>query len=284
MLVQPFTALLQTIKQMLKRPPLNPPVKEWQGLRVWVIGASSGIGAAVAQELLKRGARVALTARNETALQALITDYTPTNAMVAVADVTNPEALASAYQNIKKTFEGIDVTLVVAGSHIEMRAQSFNLEQATQLITLNIGGVLNSFNTVLPDLLASSPNFRGIGIVSSVAGYSGLPKALIYGPSKAALNNFCESLYLDLHPSGVAVYLINPGFVDTPLTQKNTFKMPSLISAEQAAQEILQGMERGQFEIHFPKRFTRMLKFLRLLPYRMYFGLVKQVAEEKPDE
>lgn len=281
MLMEPLKALIQSTKQLLHRPPLNPPLKEWSGLRVWVIGASSGIGAAVAQELFKRGARVALTARNEAALQALTAGHSPTNAVVAPADVTDKDALAGAYQNIKKTFEGVDLTLVVAGTHIEMRANSFNLEQATQLITVNVVGVLNSFNTVLPDLLAHSPHFRGIGIVSSVAGYGGLPKALIYGPSKAALNNFCESLYLDLHPSGVAVYLINPGFIDTPLTQKNNFKMPFLISADQAAQKILHGIERGQFEIHFPQGFTRTLKFLRLLPYRLYFGLVKEVTEEK---
>ena len=118
----------------------------------------------------------------------------------------------------------------------------------------------------------------GIGIVSSVAGLSGLPQALIYGPTKAALINLCESLYLDLHARGIGVTLINPGFVATPLTAKNEFSMPALISAETAAREILRGIGRGEFHIHFPKRFTNWLRLLRLLPYRWYFYLIHKVT------
>jgi short-subunit dehydrogenase len=117
-----------------------------------------------------------------------------------------------------------------------------------------------------------------IGIVSSVAGYRGLPKALIYGASKAALINFAETLYLDLHPRGLGVYLINPGFVRTPLTARNDFRMPHLIDADQAAREIVAGIEHGDFEIHFPKAFTRQLKLLRLLPYRLYFAAVRRAT------
>jgi len=118
----------------------------------------------------------------------------------------------------------------------------------------------------------------GIALVSSVAGYRGLPESLVYGATKAALINLCETLYLDLAPSGIAVYLINPGFVKTPLTDKNTFAMPALISAADAATEIIQGIEQGQFEIHFPKRFTLWLKWLRLLPYRWYFPLIRKMT------
>jgi short-subunit dehydrogenase len=114
----------------------------------------------------------------------------------------------------------------------------------------------------------------GIAIVSSVAGYGGLPTSLLYGATKAALINFAETLYLDLQPKGIAVYLVNPGFVKTPLTDKNEFEMPALITADQAAREIIAGLERGEFEIHFPKRFTWALKLLRLLPYRLYFAAV----------
>jgi len=127
---------------------------------------------------------------------------------------------------------------------------------------------------VLPALLAQG---RGaLGIVASVAGYRGLPKALIYGASKAALINFTETLYLDLHPRGFGVYLINPGFVRTPLTDKNEFKMPHLISAEEAAASLIKGLDAGDFEIDFPKAFTRQLKLLRLLPYRWYFALIRR--------
>ncbi len=115
-----------------------------------------------------------------------------------------------------------------------------------------------------------------------MAGYRGLPKALIYGASKAAVINFTETLYLDLHPKGLGVYLIMPGFVKTPLTDGNDFKMPHLISAEEAAQEIVAGLRAGKFEIHFPRAFTRQLKFLRLLPYRWYFYLCARRPDCRP--
>ena len=166
--------------------------------------------------------------------------------------------------------------LIVAGAYNEMRADSFDLAIVNQLIDVNLRGVFNCLDAVLPTLLVQ--NQGGIGIVSSVAGFSGLPKALIYGPTKAALINLCESLYLDLHPRGNAVYLINPGFVETPATAGNAFTMPALISAERAAEEIIGGMERGHFHIHFPKRFTNWLRMARLLPYRCYFWLIHKVT------
>jgi short-subunit dehydrogenase len=129
---------------------------------------------------------------------------------------------------------------------------------------------------VLPILLKQGAG--GIGIVASIAGLRGLPQALIYGPSKAALINLCESLYLDLRPRGIGVYLVNPGFVETPLTAGNDFAMPALISASTAAAELLRGLERGEFHIHFPKRFTNWLRLLRLLPYHWYFWLVHKAT------
>jgi short-subunit dehydrogenase len=153
-----------------------------------------------------------------------------------------------------------------------MRAQDFNLIAAKHLVETNLNGPLNCLDAVLPVLLAQGKG--ALGIVSSVAGLSGLPQALIYGPTKAALINLCESLYLDLRPCGIGVYLINPGFVATPLTAQNEFAMPALITAETAAREIILGIERGDFHIHFPKRFTNWLRLLRLLPYRLYFWLI----------
>lgn len=253
---------------------MNPPILTWRGLRVWIIGASTGIGAATAQHLLKAGARVALTARSTDALQSVAEGHP--EACIAAADITQLTQIHTAYQMIADRWGGVDLTLIVAGTHVEMRADNFDLTRAQALMDLNINGVLNCLAVVLPSLLHQNGTWRGIGIVASVAGYSGLPKALVYGASKAALINMTESLYFDLHPKGIAVYLINPGFVDTPLTQKNNFKMPALVTADDAAQAMIEDMQRGVFEIHFPKRFTRWLKLLRLLPYRWYFTVVRR--------
>jgi len=131
---------------------------------------------------------------------------------------------------------------------------------------------------VVPALLQSAGAGRTphLSLVASVAGYRGLPRAMAYGPSKAALINFAETLYLDLAPRGVSVFLINPGFVATPLTARNDFEMPALISAEEAARRIIDGFASGRFEIHFPRRFTGVLKMLRMLPDRLYFHLISR--------
>jgi short-subunit dehydrogenase len=157
-----------------------------------------------------------------------------------------------------------------------MRADDFDLAVANKIVDTNLRGTLNCLDAVLPVLIAQKQG--GIGIVASVAGLSGLPQALIYGPTKAALINLCESLYLDLRPRGIGVYLINPGFVATPLTASNEFKMPSLISAQTAAQELVRGIEQGEFNIHFPRRFTNWLRLLRLLPYPWYFRIIHKVT------
>lgn len=249
---------------------MNPRITDWHNKRVWIVGASTGIGAETARMLLAKGARVALSARRTDMLNA-IANGNP-NAFVAAMDVTDHAAVLAARDAIAQQWDGFDLILLVAGSYQEMRADSFDLAIANQMINLNLHGVLNCLDAVLPGLLAQGKG--GIGIVASVVGFSGLPKALIYGPTKAALINLCESLYLDLRPRGIAVHLITPGFVDTPLTQKNNFPMPALMSATDAAQAMVYGLERGQFHIHFPRRFTNFLRILRLLPYRWYFWLI----------
>lgn len=249
---------------------MNPKITHWHNQRVWVIGASSGIGAETARLLLEKGACVALSARSLETLNATA-DRHP-NALVAALDIVDHATVIAARDLILRQWQGIDLVLVVAGGYNEMRADSFDLAAANRLIDLNLRGVLHCLDAVLPTLLAQGSG--GIGIVASVAGYSGLPKALIYGATKAALINLCESLYLDLRSHGIGVYLINPGFVETPLTAGNDFKMPALISASTAAQELVNGIERGQFHIHFPKRFTNWLRLARLLPYQLYFWLI----------
>lgn len=253
---------------------MNPKISDWNNQRVWVIGASSGIGAATASNLLKRGAKVCLSARNADALQKIATGHQ--DALVAPLDITDAVAVQRVRDEVLARWHGVDLILIVAGSYQKMRADDFDLTAAKQMVELNINGVLNCLAAILPTLLVQGHG--GIGIVSSIAGLSGLPQALIYGPTKAALINLCESLYLDLHQRGIGVYLINPGFVATPLTAKNAFSMPALISAEQAAQQIVSGIERGEFHIHFPKRFTNFLRLLRLLPYRAYYYLIHKVT------
>ena len=152
-----------------------------------------------------------------------------------------------------------------------MQARAFAPARAHHLLDTNLGGAVNTLAVTLPRLLAAG---GGIALVSSVAGYRGLPQSLIYGPTKAALINLAEALYLELHARGVNVYLVNPGFVRTPLTAPNEFRMPALIDADEAARAIVAGCERGAFEIHFPRRFTCLLKTLRMLPYALYFPLI----------
>jgi len=253
---------------------LNPRIASFAGKRVWLIGASYGIGADIARQLLKRGARVALSARKRELLVQVAGDAG--EALIAELDITALDSIRRAASVIDRGWGGYDLALIVAGTHIEMRAQSWDLAAARRLLDVNLIGVLNCLDVILPALLRQRSG--GVGIVSSVAGYVGLPKALIYGASKAALINLAESLYLDLHPEGIGVYLINPGFVDTPLTQKNEFSMPALMPADEAARATLDGIAAGRFEIHYPKRFTFWLKLLRMLPYSLQFAAVRRVT------
>ena len=254
--------------------PLNPPLPAWPDARVWVIGASTGIGAATAKLLLDAGARVALSARSADKLREVAGGHA--NAIVEPLDFTHAAQVTAAWDRIRAQWGGVDLVLVVAGTHKEMRAWDLNEADARALFEVNLHAVVNTTAAVVPGLLAQGHG--AIGIVASVAGYRGLPKALIYGASKAAVINFTEALYLDLNPKGLGVFLIMPGFVKTPLTDGNDFNMPHLISAEEAAREIDAGLRAGDFEIHFPRAFTRKLKFLRLLPYRWYFWLVRRAT------
>ncbi|MFM7669302.1 MAG: SDR family NAD(P)-dependent oxidoreductase [Betaproteobacteria bacterium] len=261
-------------KRIGKRSAMNPKVTHWRGLRVWVVGASTGIGAATAKHLLSLGARVALSARNEAALQALAASGG--QALVLPLDVTDRMQLLHARDRLLSEWQGLDLVLLVAGVYREMRADAIDIPAVEQMLDVNLRSVFHAIDAVMPTLLAQGSG--GIGIVSSVAGFGGLPRALGYGPTKAALINLAETLYLDVHDKGVGIYLINPGFVDTPATQQNDFEMPALISAQEAAENIVHGIERGEFHIHFPRRFTNWLRFAQLLPYRWYFWLIHKVT------
>lgn len=252
---------------------LNPPLADWRGKSVWLVGASSGIGQATAHALHAQGARVWVSARNAAALHAFTAAHPGAHALPM--DVTDTAAMQAAAQTVLAAGP-LDLVLYCAGHYQELRATDYDLAQMLQHSEVNYLGALRLLDAVLPDFVARKAGH--ISLISSVAGYCGLPKSLAYGPTKAALGNLAETLYLDLKGSGVAVSLICPGFVQTPLTAQNRFSMPALLSPAQAADEILRGWRKGQFEIHFPRRFTWGMKALRLLPYGAYFALVRKVT------
>jgi len=253
---------------------MNPPVRDWAGRRVWVVGASSGIGAALAEALVDAGARVAVSARREEAL-ATLAARRPGQVLPLALDVTDAKAVREAWQRLEAAWDGLDAVFCVAGVYVPMRAAEFDPEVARTLFDVNVMGVVHVLDVVLPALRAA----RGhVVIVASVAGYRALPKALFYGATKAALIHLAEGLYLDLATEGLGVSVVNPGFVETPLTAQNDFHMPALIQPQEAARQMLAGWAAGDFEIHYPRRFTRVLKFLRCLPYRLYFQAVRKAT------
>ncbi len=255
---------------------LNPRIEDWTGRTVWLVGASTGIGRATASALHAAGARVVVSARSREALDAFVAAH-PGSLAIAL-DATDRAAMHAAAAQIVATYGRIDLAMYCAGTYAAMRATAFDLDVALRHVRVNYDGALFMLDAVLPTLLAQAQAGRGghISLVSSVAGFRGLPQSLAYGPTKAALINLAETLYLDLSPLKVGVSVINPGFVETPLTAQNEFKMPALITPEQAAAHILAGWRAGEFEIHFPKRFTLWLKALRHLPYSAYFAAISR--------
>ena len=250
--------------------PLNPPITDWSGRVVWLVGASSGIGLATARALHQRGAHVVVSARNAQALSGFVADHP--GAWALPLDVADPEAVAQAAEALQQRHGVLDCVVYCAGHYREMRVSGFDLSELNRHWQVNYQGALHVLQAVLPGLRAQGHGH--ISLVSSVAGFRGLPKSLAYGPTKAALINLAENLYLDLRHEGVGVSVVNPGFVATPLTAHNNFPMPALITPDVAAQAMLRGWSQGVFDIHFPKRFTAWMQLLRRLPNRPYFALV----------
>lgn len=253
---------------------LNPRITDWTGRVVWLVGASSGIGLATAELLHARGAKVIVSARNAAAIAAF--ESTHDGSLGIALDATDRDAMARAVERIVARFGRLDVALYCAGHYAALRATAFDLDQMLQHDKVNYVGALYMLDAVLPVLLRQKAGH--VSLVASVAGYRGLPNALAYGPTKAALINLAQTLYLDLQPEGIGVSVICPGFVETPLTAQNEFKMPALIQPEDAAREMLAGWAAGEFEIHFPKRFTRFLKALSHLGDGLYFKAIRRVT------
>jgi len=251
-------------------------IKDFVNQRIWVIGASSGIGESCARALLNAGAKVALSSRRAERLIEVAASVQGTT-LILPLDVTQENQIASAYQSILENWGGLDLLLFVSGMYTPLRADNFDFDIAQKTIDANLLGPMRAVAIALPEMIKHHAGH--IAIVGSVAGYSGLPKALAYGPSKAGIINFCETLYYDLLPQGVSVHMISPGFVATEATAHNDFEMPALISADEAAKEILEGIQAGKFDIHFPKRFSGFLKLLRILPYPLYFWIVRRFVQ-----
>jgi len=253
---------------------LNPRIESWQGRLAWIVGASTGIGRATAAALHRRGARVAVSARNADALEQLARECP--GMIVLPLDVTDRAAVGAAYLQLTVGHGVPDLAFACAGHYLPQRATAFSLDEMKRHLDINYIGPLNLLDVLLPDMLA---NGRGhLSLMGSVAAYRGLPQALAYGPTKAALNNLADVLYLDLHGLGIGVSIVNPGFVETTLTAQNDFHMPALMSADDAAQAIVDGWSAGRFEIHFPRRFTWGMKALQNVPHGLYFAAVRRAT------
>jgi short-subunit dehydrogenase len=250
------------------------------GKVVWITGASSGIGAEVARELARRGARVAATARGADALAALAAGQAGISAHPG--DTTDPEAMKRVAAEIRASVGPIDIALLNAGTYRAVRPGEFTAEVFRPQVEVNIMGTVNCIQAVLPDMLARRSG--RIAVVASVTGFAALPMASAYGATKAFLISMSESLRADLQgeATGVEVTVVAPGFVRTPLTDQNDFAMPFLIEAPEAARIIADGLERGDAEIAFPRRMTLAMKGLGgLLPGPLRRRYVAGVARRR---
>jgi short-subunit dehydrogenase len=245
------------------------------GQKIWLVGASEGIGEAVARLLAASGAQLCLSARSGDKLVQLAAALPGAGHLVQTLDVTDAASVRTAWDAIHARWGGLDAVIYNAGAYTPLGAKAFNLAMAESMLDVNFRGALRVLDCVIPDFVARKGGH--IVLVASVAGYRGLPRAIGYGASKAALLHLAENLAIDLSDCGVKVQAVCPGFVKTRLTDKNAFPMPFIISPELAAQRIVEGMGSPRFEIHFPKRFSLILKTLQLLPHWLYFKIANRL-------
>lgn len=241
--------------------------------RVWLIGASEGIGSALAFELANRGARLTLSARTAARLEDVLARLPGTGHAAHPLDVCALREIETVWAKLCHDLP--DVVIYNAGAYTPMDAQHLDIQQVETMIDVNLRGAFRLAATVLPHYVARRSGH--LVLVGSVAGYRGLPSAMGYGASKAGLNHLAENLRIDLRGSGIKVQLVSPGFVKTRLTDKNTFEMPFMVSPQDAALRIADGLMSDSFEIHFPRRFSYAVKLLGLLPHWLYFSLISGV-------
>ena len=239
---------------------------------VWITGASTGIGAEVARQMAAAGVSVATSARK--AEQLVAAAQRNSHLKPYPLDVTDVAAVAATFARIESELGAVDLVIAGAGTYAPVSLDTFRPEPFRHMYEVNYLGVINVLSAVLPVFRARRSGH--IAWIASVAGYRGLPRAAVYGPTKVVLINLAESLKPELEADGVAVTVINPGFVKTPLTAQNDFEMPYLMEVEEAARLTIAGLAAGKFEVAYPAPFVRILKFARLLPYRLYFALIRR--------
>ena len=243
---------------------------------IWITGGSTGIGKALAIRFANEGWNVAISARRENLLKELSDRFE--NISPFPLDVTDKENCKNIFNQVKEKFGDIDICFFSTGTWDPKKEKDIDVEQIENVFKINFFGTVNSIKVV--EEYYKNRNEGTIAIVSSIAGYRGLPNSTGYGPSKSALNNLAESLYFDFGRHNVRVCLVSPGFIKTPMTDKNDFKMPFLKTPEFAADKIYDGLvNKKSFEIHFPKELTLTLKFFSILPYKLYFYLVKKLTK-----
>ncbi|KPF44461.1 SDR family oxidoreductase [Rhizobium sp. AAP43] len=240
----------------------------------WITGASSGIGKALAERLARGGYKVAISARSAEALDEIAGSF-PGKIHAFPLDVTDPPSVDRVRLEIEAQLGQIDLAVFAAGSYTRDYASDFSAARTKQMFDLNVIGTASCLETIMPSMIARKAGH--IAVIASVSGYVGLPGAASYGATKAALNALCESLYPELDQHGVKITIINPGFIDTPLTKKNDFPMPFLISAEEAAEIIVAGLGSGRFEIIFPWKMALAVRFLHALPHALRFALTRRM-------
>jgi len=240
---------------------------------IWITGASSGIGKALAIKFAKEGWNVAISARREKLLDEIAKSNN--NIYPFSLDVTDSEKCKFTFENIKKQIGDINISVFCTGIHDPKSEKKLNIDKIRKIMEVNFFGTINSINAVY-DYYKEKKSGQ-ISIVSSVAGYRGLPAAGAYCASKSALSSFAESLFFDLKRFNVRVSLVNPGFIKTPMTDQNNFPMPMIKSAEFAAEQMFKGLtQKKSFEIHFPVAFTSMMKVLKVIPNGLYFKIVEK--------
>lgn len=268
-------------------PSSNTPIVDWAGRRVWLIGASDGIGLALGQLLLTKGASLVVSARRAEALA----QHFPAPAVRKLPlDVNDSSAVGRAIEQLQAEDHLPDVVVWMVGQYEPTGLLELSPQTAKAVLQTNLLSAYDALAAVLPawrHRLAVSnhateepsrywPRPHWV-FVSSVAGYRGLPRAADYGASKAGLSHLAQVAHIELKPIGIDVSLVCPGFVSTRLTAKNPFKMPAVITPQQAAKSILKGLAKGRFEIHFPKRLSLLLKLLGLLPIGLYLRLIQAI-------
>ena len=242
--------------------------------RVWIIGASSGMGRALAQRFANAGVEVIASARSEDKLQALAHEAQGITPLPL--DVLEPDAVKRAVQDMAHGGSLPDLTLVCSAIYEPGGIDALTHEAASKHMAVNYLGAVAVIEALYPHLKTRGAG--AVAIVASLTAYCGLPMASLYGPTKAALASLCETLSPEFERDGLGLRLINPGFVNTPLTAKNSFSMPFIMEPEEAADRILKGLGKGGFEIAFPMRLALILRFMRLLPYRLYFALTGRMV------